>query len=434
MRGVRARRRIRGSSLTPSAVQRLEGLEVLDSRGQPTVRARCVLRSGAAGAASVPSGRSTGSAEAMELRDNDAGRYRGLGCRRAVALIEDEVEAALWGRNFPSQAELDRALAELDGTPNKARLGANTLLAVSLAFARAAASELEIPLYAHLGSVADMVPGALPRPTINLFSGGRHAGGQVAIQDVLIVPVAPTTFEDALAVAFDVYQAAATLVHDRYNSRLLTADEGGLAPPFPDSQHMIAGAVEAIERAGYEPGADVALAIDVAASHFYRDGRYSLGADSLDGSAMADRVVAWTERFPVISVEDPLAEDDWAHWTELARRLSGRVLVLGDDLLCTNPTRIARAVELEAADALLLKVNQIGTLTEAAEALAMARASGWHVTASARSGETEDTWLADLAVGWGAEHIKVGSITQSDRLAKYNRLLEIEAAGSFGLR
>jgi enolase len=392
-----------------------------------------VLTSGATGAASVPSGRSTGSAEARELRDGDPGRYGGLGCRRAVAHVESEIQAALSGRSVGSQAELDRALSELDGTPNKARLGSNTLLAVSLAFARAAASEQEIPLYAYFAAIAGLVSGSLPRPTINLFSGGKHAGGQVAIQDVLIVPVASTTMENALAVAFDVYQAAAALGRDRYGTRLLTADEGGLAPPFPDSEHMIAAAVEAIERAGYRPGVDVALAIDVAASHFHIDGRYQLESDSLDGSAMADRVMAWIERFPVISVEDPLAEDDWQHWTELGRRLSGRALLLGDDLLCTNPTRISRAVKLGAAHALLLKVNQIGTLTEAAEALALARAAGWHVTVSARSGETEDTWLADLAVGWGAEHIKVGSITQSERLAKYNRLLEIEAAGGFGL-
>jgi enolase len=420
--------------VTSSTLRYLRGLEILDSRGHPTVYASCELSTGAAGAASVPSGASTGTAEAQELRDGDPRRYRGLGCRRAVAHLEGELQAALSGRTFGSQAQLDWALSELDGTPNKARLGANTLLAVSLAFARAAACERERPLYEHLAPLAEGAPSALPRPTINLFSGGKHAGGQVPIQDVLIIPVGATTMSDALAVAFDIYQTAATLARDRFGTRPLTADEGGLAPPFLDAEQMVAGAVEAIERAGYDPGSEVALAVDVAASHFYRDGRYELGCEPLDGPAMINRIAAWIDRYPLISVEDGLAEEDWAHWPELQKRLSGRALVLGDDLLCTNPTRITRAVELRAADALLLKVNQIGTLTEAAEALGVARQAGWHVTASARSGETEDAWLADLAVGWGAEHIKVGSITQSERLAKYNRLLEIEAQTSFGLR
>jgi len=248
----------------------------------------------------------------------------------------------------------------------------------------------------------------------------------VPIQDVLLVPTA-RTIDDGLATVFAVYQAAAELAHEKYGMRALTADEGGLAPPFPDAETMLADAVAAIRAAGLAPGHDVALALDVASSHFYRAGRYELGNESLDSAAMIARLGAWVDRYPIVSVEDGLAEDDWAHWPALRARLAGRALTLGDDLLCTNPGRIRRAIESGAADALLLKVNQIGTLSEAAEACRLARAAGWRVTISARSGETEDNWLADLAVGWGGDQIKVGSITQSERLAKYNRLLAIEA-------
>jgi enolase len=432
----------------------LSGREILDSRGRPTVEARCVLESGAAGVASVPSGASTGGAEALELRDGDPRRYRGLGCRRAAGNIGGAIHTALAGRSFAGQAELDAALIALDGTPNKSRLGANALLAVSLAFARAAAAEREVPLYQHFATILDQrpttkdesmffstdagvieqpphssfVPGpsSLPRLTINLFSGGKHAGGQVPIQDVLVAPTA-LTIDDGLAAAFAVYQAAADLTREKYGMRALTADEGGLAPPFPDAETMLADAVAAIRAAGLEPGRDVALALDVASSHFYRDGRYELGGEPLTSAAMIARLSEWVDRYPIVSVEDGLAEEDWAHWPALRERLAGRALTLGDDLLCTNPARIRRAIESRAADALLLKVNQIGTLSEAAAACRLARAAGWRVTISARSGETEDSWLADLAVGWGGDQIKVGSITQSERLAKYNRLLAIEA-------
>jgi enolase len=243
---------------------------------------------------------------------------------------------------------------------------------------------------------------------------------------VLLVPTA-RTIDQGLATVFAVYQAAARLAHEKYGMRALTADEGGLAPPFPDAETMLADAVAAIRAAGMVPGHDVALALDVASSHFYHDGRYALGNESLNSAAMIARLGEWVERYPIVSVEDGLAEDDWAHWPALRTRLAGRALTLGDDLLCTNPSRIRRAIESRSADALLLKVNQIGTLSEAAEACRLARAAGWRVTISARSGETEDNWLADLAVGWGGDQIKVGSITQSERLAKYNRLLAIEA-------
>jgi enolase len=417
-----------------SRIDRLEALEILDSRGRPTIRVTCVLAGGATAAASVPSGASTGTAEALELRDGDAHRYAGLGCRRAVALVRGEVQAALTGREFGTGPALDRALIALDGTPNKSRLGANTVLGVSLAFARAQAAERGIPLYRYFADLLDRPATSIPRPMINLFSGGKHAGGQVEIQDVLVVPLSARSVDEALATTFDVYRAAAELSATRYGMRALTADEGGLAPPFGSPDEMLALAVESIRCAGREPGVEVALAVDVAATHFHTNGRYCVGGHELDGAAMVELILDWIGRYPIVSVEDPLAEDDWAHWSELRRRVDGGVRVLGDDLLCTRLDRIRRAVESRSADALLLKVNQVGTLLEAADACRAARSAGWSVTVSARSGETEDDWLADLAVGWSADHIKVGSITQSERLAKYNRLLAIEAETGLEMR
>lgn len=409
-------------------IEKLSALEILDSRGRPTVQATCLLAGGSRGTASVPSGASTGSAEALELRDGEPRRYRGLGCRRAVAHVNETLHATLAGREFPNQNALDQAMLDLDGTGNKSRLGANAILAVSLAFARAATENRGLPLHEYFSDLLGARPQTLPRPTINLFSGGKHAGGQSPLQDVLVVPVAARTIADLLAVTFEVYQCAADLVAKKYGMRLLRADEGGLAPPFASAEAMLDDAVTAIRAAGFEPGRDVALAVDVASSHFHHEGIYALGAQQLDSDAMIDQLARWVERYPIISLEDGLAEDDWDHWPKLRQRLAGRALTVGDDLLCTNPGRIARAVQLRAADTLLLKVNQVGTLTEALAACRLARAAGWQVTVSARSGETEDDWLADLAVGWAGDQIKIGSITQSDRLSKYNRLLAIEAA------
>lgn len=405
-------------------VHALNALEILDSRGRPTVRATCTLASGAQGTASVPSGASRGAAEAHELRDGDPHRYRGLGCRKAVHNIADVIQPALRGAEF-TQASLDHALIDLDGHPNKARLGANAILAVSLAFARACAAEAGIPLYAYFASMGGLTP-TLPRLTINLFSGGKHAGGQVSVQDVLMVPLA-ATIEQSLADAYAVYQAAAELIERKYAMRALTADEGGLAPNFPHDEAMLEDAVEAIRMAGLTPGVDMALAIDVASVHFFSDGLYHLSGKTLSSAAMIEHLLGWAERFPLVSIEDGLAEEDWTHWSQLRSTLPPRTLALGDDLLCTNPARIQHAIDASAANALLLKVNQIGTLTEAFAAGSLARAHGWKVVISARSGETEDDWLADLAVGWSGDYIKVGSITQSERLAKYNRLLTIEA-------
>ena len=407
-------------------IARLSALEILDSRGRPTLRAECELASGARGAASIPSGASRGTAEAIELRDGDPRRFRGLGCSKAAAHVGGAIHRDVAGREFTGQHELDGALRALDGTPDKSRLGANAILATSLAFARAVTADRCIPLYRYFAELAREDATRLPRPIINLFSGGKHAGGHVPIQDVLIVPRAPT-IADCLAMAYEVFQGAADLGLRKYSARPLRADEGGLSPPFSGAEGMLADAAESIQRAGLQPGVDVALAIDVAATHFYDRGTYVLDDERLTSARMIDRLVAWQQQYDLVSIEDGLAEDDWESWPALAGRLKRQALVVGDDLLCTNPERIRRAIASGAADALLLKVNQIGTLTEAAEALRLARTAGWAVTVSARSGETEDDWLADLAVGWSGDQIKIGSITQSERLAKYNRLLAIQS-------
>lgn len=405
-------------------IEQLRAREILDSRGRPTVWAQCELRGGATGSVSVPSGASTGRAEAVELRDGDPARYGGLGCRQAIANIDVKLRHALVGTNFADQHALDAALVKLDGTPNKHRLGANALLAVSLAFARASARLAGVPLYRHLAAMAGSQP-RLPQLTINLFSGGKHAGGQVCIQDVLVVPMTPS-INAGLATTYAVYQAAARLSQQKYQARALRADEGGLAPPFPATETMLADAVDAIRHAGFEPGTEVQLAVDVASSHFHHADRYQFDERLLSSTEMIALVAGWLDKYPIISLEDALAEDDWEHWPALRQVLGKRALTLGDDLLCTNPERIRRAIDAGAANALLLKVNQIGTLSEALEAMQLARSAGWKVTVSARSGETEDDWLADLAVGWAGDQIKVGSITGSERLAKYNRLLAIE--------
>ncbi len=408
-------------------ISHVSALEILDSRGRPTVQATLTLAGGMPVTASVPSGASTGSAEALELRDYDPKRYGGLGCRRAVANVNGEIAAAVRNRDFADQAALDRALIDLDGTPNKSRLGANSILAVSIAFARASAAAEGVPLYQHFAHMTAEPLRTLPRLTVNLFSGGKHAGGQVPIQDVLVVPASATTIDDGLATVYAVYQAAATLTNEKYKARALKADEGGLAPPFRSVEEMFDVAVESIRAAGFTPGDEVALAVDVATTHFYDGDVYHLPDGTRNAAGMIDTLQQWADRWPIVSLEDGLHENDWTNWPALRSAIGERCLVLGDDFLCTNPARIRRAIDANAANALLLKVNQIGTLTEAADSLKLARQAAWRVTISARSGETEDNWLADLAVGWGGDQIKVGSIAQSERLAKYNRLLAIEA-------
>jgi enolase len=408
-----------------AVVRRFIGEEVLDSRGNPTVAAICELASGAAGRASVPSGASKGSAEAVELRDGDMTRYAGLGCRLAAAHVSGAISDATAGGGF-DQRELDQLLVKLDGTSDKGRLGANALLAASLAFSRAAAQEAGVPLYSYLAGIFGEAPSHLPRPIINLFSGGKHAGGQVEIQDVMVVTASTSSVDDALAMTSDVYRAAAELVKHKYRERPLVADEGGFAPAFKDVRSMLEDAVEAIQHAGLRPGSDVALCVDLASSQFHEAGSYLIGGRSIDSEALIEMVVQWLLDYPIVSLEDALAEEDWAHWPQLVNRVDRRALVVGDDLLVTNPDRIRRAIETGTANALLLKVNQVGTLSEALEANRLARSAGWMVTFSARSGETEDDWLADLAVGWHGDQIKVGSMARSERLAKWNRLLAIE--------
>ena len=409
-----------------STIKNLHAIEILDSRGRPTVLVQCELAKGIKASASVPSGASTGRAEALELRDGDAKRFAGLGCLQAVQNVNTILADALKGQDYSGQAELDNKLLELDATENKSNLGANAILAVSLAFARARAQEKHIPLYQHFAEMLDLELTSLPRLTINLFSGGKHAGGQVVIQDVLLAPVSATTIGESLRDSYAVLQSAIKLLDDKYHVRALKADEGGLAPAFASEEAMIQDAVAVIQHAGFKACEDMALAIDVASSHFYEDGHYLLGAKRLSPTEMIEQLATWRENYPIMSLEDGLAEEDWGNWTTFTKTLGTQCLVLGDDFLCTNPQRIKRAAESKAANALLLKVNQIGTLTEAAEALRVARAHNWQVVVSARSGETEDNWLADLAVGWQADFIKVGSIQQGERLAKYNRLLVIE--------
>ena len=416
-----------------SRIESLRAQEILDSRGRPTVYARCLLSSGHSGAASVPSGASTGSAEALELRDGDPQRHAGLGCLGAVENINVHIHQALAAQDFAEQADLDQRLLELDGSADKSRLGSNAILAVSLAFCRAQAAERGIELYRHLAVLAGRTP-RLPAPMINLFSGGAHGGGQTAIQDVQLVMPAAASMRRSLEITSDIFRAAARLCADRYGMRLLTADEGGLAPAFASSEAMLATAVDAIEAAGYQPGSQVALTVDVAASQFHSPAGYAIDGELLDSPAMIDKIDSWLARYPIISVEDGLGESDWLGWQGLCRRLKDRAICLGDDLLCTNPGRIRRAIADQACDSLLLKVNQVGTLTEALESLRLARAAGWQVVISARSGETEDNWLADLAAGWAGDYIKVGSITQSERLAKYNRLLILESQHGLSLR
>lgn len=408
-------------------IKAIKSLEILDSRGRPTVKAYVELSNGVKGAASVPSGASTGQAEAHELRDGDFDRYQGFGCLQAVQNINETIAKHLIDKPLLTQEQLDDQLQILDGTANKSRLGANAILAVSLAYARALAANRKVPLYEYFASLLPAPVKRLPRLTVNLFSGGKHAGGQMPIQDVLIVPLSADRIQTALVHVQRVYQAAVQLIQEKYQSRWLTADEGGLAPPFQSIEGMFRDAVEAIERAGLVPGKDIALALDVASSHFYQDGLYSINQQELRGREMASLIQSWVEKYPIVSLEDGLAEEDWQNWSVLNKSIGEKCLVLGDDLLCTQTQRIQQAVNQQAANALLLKVNQVGTLSEAAAAFQLAKNAGWEVTVSARSGETEDDWLADLAVGWGGDFIKVGSITQSERLAKYNRLLEIEA-------
>ena len=399
--------------------------EVLDSRGHPTLEVEVFLIDGAFGRAIVPAGASTGKAEATELRDGDSRRYLGRGVLEAVANVAQVIAPALRGQSAMDQPRIDNRLIALDGTANKGRLGANALLGVSMATARAAAASSGLPLYRYLGGVTAT---ELPVPMVNIMSGGLHGGGNIDFQDYQVIPLRAGCYSEALADVAAIYRAAKDTLISRGVYRPGVADEGGYAPELKTNEQGFELMVEAIERAGLRPGQDAAIAIDVAASHFYENGRYRMLREGVEADAqgMVERLAAWCRRYPIISVEDGLAEDDWAGWKLLTERLGPRVQLIGDDLFATHPARLKKGIETGAANAVLVKMNQIGTLTETLEVIALAKRHGYRSVVSARSGETEDDTMADLAVATGAGQIKVGAITRSERLAKYNRLLRIE--------
>ena len=407
--------------------------EVLDSRGNPTVEAEVHVAGGAWGRAIVPSGASTGSAEAYELRDSDAGRYDGRGVRRAVAHVRETIAPRLVGLDPAEQQTIDARLIELDGTAQKQNLGANALLAVSLATAHAAAAVRGVPLYRHLADLARQLdahapPPRVPLPMVNMISGGLHAGGNLDFQDFLIMPVGAESLADQLEWTVRVYRRLGTLLTDAGFEGRLVGDEGGFGPRLESNEQAVELLVRAIELAGLQPGRDVTLAIDVAATHFYDGENYHMAATRgtrLTSAQLIDELAGLVERFPIISIEDGLAEDDWIGWQQLTARLGKQVRLVGDDLFATNAARLERGIRLGAANSVLVKVNQIGTLTETLETIMLAHASGYSFVVSARSGETEDTTIADLAVATAAEGIKIGSIVRGERLAKYNQLLRI---------
>ncbi|MBV9124741.1 MAG: phosphopyruvate hydratase [Planctomycetes bacterium] len=417
----------------PEIISRLQAREVLDSRGQPTVEVEVACRGGARGRAIVPAGASTGRHEAVELRDGDPARYGGKGVRRAVQAVREQIAPYILGLAVTEQALVDQTLRTLDGTPNKSRLGANALLGVSLACAHAAAAVRQLPLWRSLSTG---VPPRLPLPMVNLISGGLHAGGNLDFQDFLLLPLGARSVAEALEMTVAVYRSlSATLVRHGYEGRLV-GDEGGFGPRLQSNGQAIHLIIEAMERAGYAPGREAALAIDVAASHFYREGGYHLGATTqtdLSSEELAGLLQRWADAYPILSIEDGMAEDDWDGWRQLTSALGQRVQLIGDDLFATNPQRLQRGLAAGVANSVLIKPNQIGTLTETLEVLALARAAGYRPVLSARSGETEDTTIADLAVATGAGQIKIGSVARSERLAKYNQLLRIEDEGGADL-
>jgi enolase len=398
--------------------------EVLDSRGNPTVEVEVFLDGGAVGTAIVPSGASTGAHEAVELRDGDASRYRGKGVLTAVRHVNDVIRPEVAGSDAVDQVTLDRLLIDLDGTPNKERLGANALLGVSLAAAHAAADALGLPLYRYLGGTGARI---LPVPLVNILNGGKHAIDSTDFQEFMIAPVGAPNFREALRWAAETFHALGALLHER-GFATTVGDEGGYAPSLASNEAAIALVVEAIERVGYAPGSQVAIALDPATTELYADGAYTLAREgrSLSSEELIGFWGDWLERYPIVSLEDGLAEDDWDGWANLMRTLGDRVQIVGDDLLVTNTQRLARAIEERAANSILVKLNQIGTLTETVEAVEMAQRAGWTAVISHRSGETEDTTIADLAVALNTGQIKTGSISRSERIAKYNRLLRIE--------
>ncbi len=404
-------------------IESVRASEMLDSRGLPTVEAAVTLDDGATGWAAVPSGASTGTHEALELRDGDASRYGGKGTLTAVANVNDRIAPRIRGLDAGDQQAVDAAMLDLDGTPDKSGLGANAILAVSLANAHAAAQSAGLPLYRYLGGGA-----LLPTPMLNLLNGGRHAVNSTDFQEFMVMPVGFDSFTEGLRCGAEVYQALRGIVHARGMSTNV-GDEGGVAPSLPTNEAAVELLVEAIEKAGYRPGEDCSLALDVAASEFYEGGKYVLAREgvTLTSAELVGYYEEWVSKYPIVSIEDGLVEDDWEGWGLLTERLGGRVQLVGDDLFTTSPERIARGIADGAGNSVLVKLNQIGSLTETRSAIDMTHDAGWNAVISHRSGETEDTTIADLAVAVSAGQIKTGAPARSERVAKYNRLLRIEA-------
>ena len=403
-------------------IEDIEAREILDSRGNPTIEVTVYLEDGAEGTAGVPSGASTGAFEAVERRDGDENRYQGKGVQDAVDAVGEVLAPEIIGLDARDQREIDRVMLEIDGTPNKGKIGANAILGVSLAVARAAAESAELPLYEYLGGPNAHV---LPVPMMNILNGGSHADTNVDIQEFMIAPVGAPTFREALRMGAEVYHPLKAVIKERGLSTGL-GDEGGFAPDLPSNQAALDLIVEAIERAGYKPGEDVALALDVAATEFFKDGAYQFEGEPRSTEYMVDYYEKLITDYPLVSIEDPLSEDEWDAWKALTDAIGDRVQIVGDDLFVTNPTRLARGIETGTANALLVKVNQIGTLTETLEAVEDAHRNGYRTMTSHRSGETGDTTIADLAVATNSGQIKTGAPARSERVEKYNRLLRIE--------
>lgn len=408
-----------------SAIVDIVGREVLDSRGNPTVECDVLLESGVMGRAAVPSGASTGSREAIEMRDGDKSRYLGKGVLKAVEHINTEISEAVLGLDASEQAFLDKTLIDLDGTENKSRLGANAMLAVSMAVARAAAEESGLPLYRYLGGMGSV---QLPVPMMNVINGGAHANNSLDLQEFMIIPVGAPTFREAVRWGAEVFHALKKIIHDKGMSTAV-GDEGGFAPSVENHEAAIRLILQAIEAAGYTAGEQIALGLDCAASEFYKDGHYVLegeGGLKLTAQQWTDMLAAWVDKYPIISIEDGMHEGDWDGWKILTERLGDKVQLVGDDLFVTNTKILKEGIDKRIANSILIKINQIGTLTETFAAIEMAKRAGYTAVISHRSGETEDSTIADIAVGTNAGQIKTGSLSRSDRIAKYNQLLRIE--------
>ena len=405
-------------------IKSISAREIIDSRGNPTIEVEVSLDNGASGKAAVPSGASTGKYEALELRDGDKKRYGGLGVLKAVNNVVKIIQPALTGFDVSSQEKLDKKLIELDGTPDKSHLGANAILGVSLAAAHAAANSANKPLYRYIGGEAAIT---LPVPMMNILNGGKHAENSTDLQEFMVMPTGAKSFSQAMQMGCEVYHSLKKVIKQKkLNTNV--GDEGGFAPSLPSNKEAVELILAAIEMAGYKPGIDCHIAIDAAASSFYKDGKYVLEREgkTLSGAEMVDFYADWVSKYPIISIEDGLDEDDWDGWVLLTQKLGKKVQLVGDDLYITNVKRIKQGIDLKASNSVLIKVNQIGTLTETLAAIEMARKAGWTAVISHRSGETEDTTIADLAVAWNSGQIKTGAPCRSERVAKYNRLLKIE--------